>query len=154
MYACSRVFSSWSSTPVKTLRCSRLDRYGGTTSFFGEWDRPALGIFVRWVLAYGCALVYDCLRFSSCSYERRAEHVAILPSALYPYLAAFFHIYDTLQYLTDVMGADRWGDFIQGFVSDIPELSDLGRAFVVHVPLDQYLFVHPCRFALVGESDG
>ena len=77
-------------------------------------------------------------------YRRRC--IRILP----PFFI-FMILYSTLPML--------WGQideaiFIQGFVSDIPELSDLGRAFVVHVPLDQYLFVHPCRFALVGESDG
>ena len=75
--------------------------------------------------------------------------MAILPPALYPHPAAFFHIHDTLQYPADVVGADRWGDLGQRPVADISEFPDAGGALVVHVSFDQHLLVHPYRLALV-----
>lgn len=113
-----------------------------------------MGVYVRRFLAYGRAVVYNSLRFSSCTDEGRANHVAILPPALHPHPAAVFHIHDTLQHFADVVGANRRSDLAQRPVADIPELPDAGRTPVVHVPLDQHLPVHPYRLALVEQGDG
>lgn len=65
-----------------------------------------------WVSIYdgfsrmGRAVVYNSLRFSSCADEGRADHVAVLSSALYPHSTTVFHIHDTLQYSADVVGTD------------------------------------------------
>ena len=56
--------------------------------------------------AYGRAVVYNSLRFSSCADEGRADHVAVLSSALYPHSTTVFHIHDTLQYSANVVGTD------------------------------------------------
>ncbi len=65
-----------------------------------------MGVHIRWVFAYGRAVVYNSLCFSSCADEGRADHVAVLSSALYPHSTTVFHIHDTLQYSADVVGAD------------------------------------------------
>ena len=98
-----------------------------------------MGSRIRWFLTHGGAIVYNCLRLSSCADEGRADLLAILPSALYPHLTAVFHIYDTIQHFTLALGADRCRDIIERYIENILELSFTGRTFVVHVPFDQPL---------------
>lgn len=101
-----------------------------------------MGSRIRWFLTHGGAIVYNCLRLSSCADEGRADLLAILPSALYPHLTAVFHIYDTIQHFTLAVGADRCRDIIERYIENILELSFTGRTFVVHVPLiSLYLFI-------------
>ena len=77
------------------------DMVGPQAFLANESDRLWVSIF-----AYGRAVVYNSLRFSSCADEGRADHVAVLSSALYPHSTTVFHIHDTLQYSADVVGAD------------------------------------------------
>lgn len=101
-----------------------------------------MGSRIRWFLTHGGAIVYNCLRLSSCADEGRADLLAILPSALYSHLTAVFHIYDTIQHFTLAVGADRCRDIIERYIENILELSFTGRTFVVHVPLiSLYLFI-------------
>lgn len=101
-----------------------------------------MGSRIRWFLTHGGAIVYNCLRLSSCADEGRADLLAILPSALYPHLTAVFHIYDTIQHFTLAVGADRCRDIIERYIENILELSFTGWTFVVHVPLiSLYLFI-------------
>lgn len=101
-----------------------------------------VGSRIRWFLTHGGAIVYNCLRLSSCADEGRADLLAILPSALYSHLTAVFHIYDTIQHFTLAVGADRCRDIIERYIENILELSFTGRTFVVHVPLiSLYLFI-------------
>ena len=108
-----------------------------------------MGVHIRWVFAYGRAVVYNSLRFSSCADEGRADLLAILPSALYSHLTAIFHIYDTIQHFTLAVGADRCRDIIERYIENILELSFTGRTFVVHVPFDQPLFIYTRNIAMV-----
>ena len=100
-----------------------------------------MGSRIRWFLTHGGAIVYNCLRLSSCADEGRADLLAILPSALYSHLTAVFHIYDTIQHFTLAVGADRCRDIIERYIENILELSFTGRTFVVHVPFDQRFFI-------------
>ena len=108
-----------------------------------------MGSRIRWFLTHGGAIVYNCLRLSSCADEGRADLLAILPSALYPHLTAVFHIYDTIQHFTLAVGADRCRDIIERYVENILELSFSGWTFVVHVPFDQPLFIYTRNIAMV-----
>lgn len=80
------------------------DMVGPQAFLANESDR--LGCPYTMGFAYGRAVVYNSLRFSSCADEGRADHVAVLSSALYPHSTTVFHIHDTLQYSADVVGTD------------------------------------------------
>lgn len=111
-----------------------------------------MGSRIRWFLTHGGAIVYNCLRLSSCADEGRADLLAILPSALYPHLTAVFHIYDTIQHFTLAVGADRCRDIIERYIENILELSFTGRTFVVHVPFDQPLFIYTRNIARLNKA--
>ena len=102
----------------KFLWRRRFHRHGRTTIFSGQWVRSAVGVRLRWFLTHGGAIVYNCLRLSSCADEGRADLLAILPSALYPHLTAVFHIYDTIQHFTLAVGADRCRDIIERYIEE------------------------------------
>ena len=94
---------------VRVFACFLVMVVHASENFYGapgSTDRPAMGVHIRWVFAYGRAVVYNSLRFSSCADEGRADHVAVLSSALYPHSTTVFHIHDTLQYSADVVGTD------------------------------------------------
>ena len=92
-----------------------------------------MGSRIRWFLTHGGAIVYNCLRLSSCADEGRADLLAILPSALYPHLTAVFHIYDTIQHFTLALGADRCRDIIERYIENILELSFTGLYLFIPV---------------------
>ena len=113
-----------------------------------------MGVHIRWVFAYGRAVVYNSLRFSSCADEGRADHVAVLSSALYPHSTTVFHIHDTVQHSTYAVGTDRRRNIYEGLVADIPEFSDASRTLVVYVSSDKPLFVYPNYIPMVEKSHG
>lgn len=146
---CLRASLSWLSTPVKTFMELRAPRIWWDRNLIWPMRLIGVGSRIRWFLTHGGAIVYNCLRLSSCADEGRADLLAILPSALYSHLTAVFHIYDTIQHFTLAVGADRCRDIIERYIENILELSFTGRTFVVHVPFDQPLFIYTRNIAMV-----
>ena len=133
---------------VRVFACFLVMVVHASENFYGA-EGSTVGSRIRWFLTHGGAIVYNCLRLSSCADEGRADLLAILPSALYSHLTAVFHIYDTIQHFTLAVGADRCRDIIERYIENILELSFTGRTFVVHVPFDQPLFIYTRNIAMV-----
>ena len=56
-----------------------------------------MGVHIRWVFAYGRAVVYNSLRFSSCAYE---NNLRIPPLEVLTDIAVFFNV--SLDYLVGI----------------------------------------------------
>ena len=65
-----------------------------------------------------------------------------------------FHIHDTVQHSTYVVGTDRRRNIYEGLVADIPEFSDASRTLVVYVSSDKSLLIYPYYIPLVEKSHG
>lgn len=127
----------------------------GSTDMVGPQSYLANEADRLWVAVYdgfsrmGGAIVYNCLRLSSCADEGRADSWQFYRQRWYSHLTAVFHIYDTIQHFTLAVGADRCRDIIERYIENILELSFTGRTFVVHVPFDQPLFIYTRNIAMV-----
>ena len=113
-----------------------------------------MGISVRRFFTYGSTPVHDSLCLPACTDEGRAVYVAILSPALSSHPSTVFHIYDTVQHSTYVVGTDRRRNIYEGLVADIPEFSDASRTLVVYVSSDKPLFVYPNYIPMVEKSHG
>lgn len=134
MYACSHVSLLWSSTPVKTFMVPPVRRTWWDRKPFWQMSQTGYGCPYTMGFAYGRAVVYNSLCFSSCADEGRADHVAVLSSALYPHSTTvfiFMILYSTLPML--------WGQ-IDGATS----IKDLSRIFLNFPTLAGHLwFMYP-----------
>ena len=113
-----------------------------------------MGISIRRFFTYGSTPVHDSLRLPACTDEGRAVYVAILSPALSSHPSTVFHIHDTVQHSTYVVGTDRRRNIYEGLVADIPEFPDASRTLVVYVSFDKPLFVYPNYIPLVEKSHG
>lgn len=113
-----------------------------------------MGISVRRFFTYGSTPVHDSLCLPACTDEGRAVYVAILSPALSSHPSTVFHIHDTVQHSTYVVGTDRRRNIYEGLVADIPEFPDASRTLVVYVSSDKPLLIYPYYIPMVEKSYG
>jgi len=129
------------------------DMAGPQSFLANEADRLWVSVYDGF-FTYGSTPVHDSLCLPACTDEGRAVYVAILSPALSSHPSTVFHIHDTVQHSTYVVGTDRRRNIYEGLVADIPEFSDASRTLVVYVSSDKPLFVYPNYIPLVEKSHG
>ena len=91
----------------------------GSTDMAGPQSYLASEADRLWVAVYdgffthGSTIIHDCLRLSPCSDEERTNYMAILSPAIPSYHTTIFHIHDTIQHLTNVVGTDKRRNIIE-----------------------------------------
>lgn len=65
-----------------------------------------------------------------------------------------FHIHDTIQHLTNVVGTDKRRDIINGSITNFLELPDTCRTSVVYVSSNQSLSIHTYNISMAEKSLG
>lgn len=113
-----------------------------------------MGSCIRWLFTHGSTIIHDCLRLSPCSDERRTNYMAILSPAIPSYHTTIFHIHDTIQHLTNVVGTDKRRDIINGSITNFLELPDTCRTSVVYVSSNQSLSIHTYNISMAEKSLG
>ena len=113
-----------------------------------------MGIYLRWLLTYVCASVYDCFGLPACAYEEGTKLLGVLPQTFPAHHAAVHLFHGAVQHVAHVVGTDRRRNIYEGLVADIPEFPDASRTLVVYVSSDKPLFVYPNYIPLVEKSHG
>ena len=108
-----------------------------------------MGIYLRWLLTYVCASVYDCFGLPACAYEEGTKLLGVLPQTFPAHHAAVHLFHGAVQHVAHVVGTDRQRDINKGYVSNIPELPDACRTPLVHVSSDKSLPVYTYYISLV-----
>lgn len=101
-----------------------------------------MGIYLRWLLTYVCASVYDCFGLPACAYEEGTKLLGVLPQTFPAHHAAvhlFMVLYSTLPMLWGQIDGEQSMNDLSRIWLNFPMLA--GHFWFMYPLIGLYLFI-------------